>query len=141
MSDLNIENLLKALDNDENESLIDLTTRKIKSMKNDMLQKLQLPKERLKEYHKKLKDYRYVGELHEIRYGAYIRWFNLKNIDHLKLTNGGIICDIQVTDTGLWIKCKNNMNRFFQLKLDECLIFQKLSDQEKIILKALDYLQ
>lgn len=141
MSDLNIENLLKALDNDENESLIDLTTRKIKSMKNDMLQKLQLPKEKLKEYHKKLKDYRYVGELHEIRYGAYIRWFNLKNIDHLKLTNGGIICDIQVTDTGLWIKCKNNMNRFFQLKLDECLIFQKLSDQEKIILKALDYLQ
>jgi len=141
MSDLNIENLLKALDNDENESLIDLTTRKIKSMKNDMLQKLQLPKERLKEYHKKLKDYRYVGELHEIRYGAYIRWINLKNIDHLKLTNGGIICDIQVTDTGLWIKCKNNMNRFFQLKLDECLIFQKLSDQEKIILKALDYLQ
>lgn len=141
MSDLNIENLLKALDNDENESLIDLTTRKIKSMKNDMLQKLQLPKERLKVYHKKLKDYRYVGELHEIRYGAYIRWINLKNIDHLKLTNGGIICDIQVTDTGLWIKCKNNMNRFFQLKLDECLIFQKLSDQEKIILKALDYLQ
>jgi hypothetical protein len=141
MSDLNIENLLKALDNDENESLIDLTTRKIKSMKNDMLQKLQLPKEKLKEYHKKLKDYRYVGELHEIRYGAYIRWINLKNIDHLKLTNGGIICDIQVTDTGLWIKCKNNMNRFFQLKLDECLIFQKLSDQEKIILKALDYLQ
>jgi len=125
MSDLNIENLLKALDNDENESLIDLTTRKIKSMKNDMLQKLQLPKERLKEYHKKLKDYRYVGELHEIRYGAYIRWINLKNIDHLKLTNGGIICDIQVTDTGLWIKCKNNMNRFFQLKLDECPIFQK----------------
>ena len=141
MSDLNIENLLKALDNDENESLIDLTTRKIKSMKNDMLQKLQLPKEKLKEYHKKLNDYRYVGELHEIRYGAYIRWINLKNIDHLKLTNGGIICDIQVTDTGLWIKCKNNMNRFFQLKLDECLIFQKLSDQEKIILKALDYLQ
>ena len=115
--------------------------KKIKSIKNDMLQKLQLPKETLKTYHKKLKDYRYVGELHEIRYGAYIRWINLKNIDNIRLTNGGIICDIQVTNTGLWIKCKNNMNRFFQLKLDECLIFQKLSDQERILLKALDYLQ
>lgn len=141
MSELDVEQLLKALDNDENESMIDLTTSKIKSIKNDMLQKLQLPRDTLKNYHKKLKDYRYVGELHEIRYGAYIRWINLKNIDNIRLTNGGIICDIQVTNTGLWIKCKNNMNRFFQLKLDECLIFQKLSDQEKILLKALDYLQ
>lgn len=141
MSELDVEQLLKALDNDENESMIDLTTSKIKSIKNDMLQKLQLPRETLKNYHKKLKDYRYVGELHEIRYGAYIRWINLKNIDNIRLTNGGIICDIQVTNTGLWIKCKNNMNRFFQLKLDECLIFQKLSDQERILLKALDYLQ
>jgi hypothetical protein len=141
MSELDVEQLLQALDNDENESMIDLTTSKIKSIKNDMLQKLQLPKETLKTYHKKLKDYRYVGELHEIRYGAYIRWINLKNIDNIRLTNGGIICDIQVTNTGLWIKCKNNMNRFFQLKLDECLIFQKLSDQERILLKALDYLQ
>jgi hypothetical protein len=141
MSELDVEQLLQALDNDENESMIDLTTSKIKSIKNDMLQKLQLPKETLKNYHKKLKDYRYVGELHEIRYGAYIRWINLKNIDNIRLTNGGIICDIQVTNTGLWIKCKNNMNRFFQLKLDECLIFQKLSDQERILLKALDYLQ
>lgn len=141
MSELDVEQLLKALDNDENESMIDLTTSKIKSIKNDMLQKLQLPRDTLKNYHKKLKDYRYVGELHEIRYGAYIRWINLKNIDNIRLTNGGIICDIQVTNTGLWIKCKNNMNRFFQLKLDECLIFQKLSDQERILLKALDYLQ
>ena len=141
MSELDVEQLLQALDNDENESMIDLTTSKIKSIKNDMLQKLQLPKETLKNYHKKLKDYRYVGELHEIRYGAYIRWINLKNIDNIRLTNVGIICDIQVTNTGLWIKCKNNMNRFFQLKLDECLIFQKLSDQERILLKALDYLQ
>ena len=141
MSELDVEQLLQALDNDENESMIDLSTLKIKSIKNDMLQKLQLPKKTLKNYHKKLKDYRYVGELHEIRYGAYIRWINLKNIDNIRLTNGGIICDIQVTNTGLWIKCKNNMNRFFQLKLDECLIFQKLSDQERILLKALDYLQ
>ena len=33
---------------------------------------------------------------------------------------------------------KNNMNRFFQINLDENLIFQKLTDQEKIILYAID---
>ncbi len=33
---------------------------------------------------------------------------------------------------------KNRMNRFFQINLDENLIFQKLTDQEKIILYAID---
>ena len=35
---------------------------------------------------------------------------------------------------------KNNMNRIFQIKMDECIVFQKLSDQENnfIILKYLN---
>ena len=35
---------------------------------------------------------------------------------------------------------QNNMNIFFQIKLDECLVFQKITPQEKTILTALDYL-
>ena len=140
MSELDVEQLLQALDNDENESMIDLTTSKIKSIKNDMLQKLQLPKETLKNYHKKLKDYRYVGELHEIRYGAYIRWINLKDPTNISLTQGGLIIDIKICQGGIQVVCKNFRNKKFQIKIDECFIFQKLTDQEKIILSALDYL-
>ena len=33
---------------------------------------------------------------------------------------------------------KNNINRIFQINLEENLIFQKLTDQEKIILYAID---
>ena len=33
---------------------------------------------------------------------------------------------------------KNNMNRLFQINLDENLIFQRLTEQEKIILYAID---
>ena len=32
------------------------------------------------------------------------------------------------------------MNRIFQIKLDECYIFQKITPQEKVILGVLDYL-
>ena len=81
-----------------------------------------------------------TGELPGIRYGAYIRWISLKDPANIKLTNGGIICDIKVND-GIQIRCKNNQHRFFQLKMGECLIFQKLSDQEQILLSAMDYLQ
>jgi hypothetical protein len=35
--------------------------------------------------------------------------------------------------------CKNR-HRMMQIKFDEVLIFQKISDQERVILSILDYL-
>ena len=63
----------------------------------------------------------------------------MKNPENIKLSNGGIVCDIKINE-GINIICRNNMHRFFQLKMGECLVFQKLSQQEQVILKALDYL-
>ena len=135
------ENVLqKALDNENNSSIMNLNSKKIKSIKNDYLQKLLLPRDKLKEYHLKLKEYRYVDDLSDIQYGRYIRWINLNNPDNIKLTTGGIIIDIKILETGIHLVCKNNMNQRFQIKIDENIIFQKLSDQEKILISALDYL-
>ena len=75
-----------------------------------------------------------------MKYGQYIRWINIKNPEKLTLTNGGIFLEIKLLDTGTHMMIKNNMNRIFQIKMDECIVFQKLSDQEKIILLALKYL-
>ena len=134
-----MEGLLKALDNENNTGIIHLTKANIKSVKNDYLQKLQLSKEGLKEYHKKLKDYRYVDELVDIKYGSYIRWISLNKPEY-KLTNGGFIVDIKILENGIHLVTKNNMNRLIQIKLDDNFIFQKLSDQEKAILAALEYI-
>ena len=51
---LDINKLLEALDNEDNESIMGLTSRKIKSDKNDILQRLQIKGEDLKIFHKKL---------------------------------------------------------------------------------------
>ena len=56
------------------------------------------------------------------------------------MTNGGIVIDIKIHQNGIQLVCKNFINKKFQIKIDECFIFQKLTDQEKIILSALDYL-
>ena len=133
--------LVKALDNENNASIMNYNNRKIKSIKNDYLQKLLLSKEKLKEYHKKLKDYRYVDDLTDLQYGRYIRWINLNNPEKLDLTRGGMIIDIKILTNGIHIVCKNTYNHRFQIKLDECYIFQKLTDQEKILLLALDYVE
>ena len=137
---INLDFLSQALENEDNEELLQLDNSKVKCIKNDILQKLGLSTSKLKAYHKTLKNYRYIDELPGIRYGAYIRWISLKDPTNIKLTNGGIICDIKVEDC-IHIVCKNNMNRFFEIKMGECFIFQKLSDQEQIVLSAMDYLQ
>tara|TARA_Y100000816_G_scaffold274060_1_gene240975 strand:+ start:2221 stop:2649 length:429 start_codon:yes stop_codon:yes gene_type:complete len=136
-----ISNLLTALENESNSSIMRLTNSKIKCQKNNILQQLQLPRDKLRLFHKKLKEYRYCSEFHDIQYGYYIRWISLKQVDNIKLTNGGVITDLIIMDEGAQLQIKNFKNRFFNIKFDEVIIFQKLSSQEQIILKVLDYLE
>ena len=140
-SNLNEEYLIKSLDNENNVGIENLSTRKIKSLKNDYLQQLQLSRDDLKNYHTKLKEYRFVDDLTNIQYGRYIRWISLKNPERLCLTTGGVIIDIQLLEDGIYILCKNFRNKRMKIKIDECFIFQKMTDQEKTIIAALDYLE
>lgn len=136
-----IYELAEALENENNSSIIDLTSSKIKKIKNDILQQLQLNKKDLKEMHKKLKDYRYCSDLKDLQEGFFIRWIPLINPEKIKLTKGGIVCEVKLVKGQLYILCKNFMDMFFQIKFDEVIIFQKLSNQEKIILSILDYIE
>lgn len=140
MDSTEIENLLKGLENEENASLLELDMSIIKSQKNDILQRMQFSKDDLRTYHKKLSDYRYVDEVKDLRYGSFIRWFNISNTDGIKLSLGGILCDIKVVNDGVHVVCKNFRHKHIQIRMDECIIFQKLSDQERIILDVVGYL-
>jgi hypothetical protein len=138
---MDIDQLLHALDNDKNESIVDLDYAKISKDKNDTLQQLNCPKPQLKRLHQQLKSYRLVEDIKDIHFGSYVRWISLKNPEgEIKLTNGGIVCDMKVINDDVHIKCKNNMNRLFQIKMSETILFQKLSDQEQVILSALKFL-
>jgi len=139
-TDLNIAQLLKALNNEENESLINLTSKKIMELNHSVLKELLLPKQVHLDYLKKLERYKYVDEIKDLHYGAYVRWIPIKDPQKMPLYTGGIICDIQVTDNGVNIKCKNFQHRFYQFKMDECLVFQKLTYQENVLLTALNHL-
>ena len=131
-----LDEIIKELDE---KNLLYLTSSKIKELKNNILQKLLLSRDELLKYHKTLKEYRYVDEVDEIKIASYIRWFNLKQIKEIKLTNGGIIIDIKNGKEDILIVCKNNMNRVFCLQLSQCFIFQKINTQEKILIKIIDY--
>jgi len=136
---MDINNLLHSLENESNASIMNLTTCKIKEHKNNVLQRLQLERNVLKNFHKKLCEYRYCTDMSDLQYGFYIRWIPLKNPENIYITNGGILCDMKVVNDQVHIVCKNNRNRLIQFKFDETIIFQKLSPQEKVILSVLDY--
>jgi len=137
---IDMDKVLNAVDNESNESIMKLNNRRIKQVKNDLFQKLHFSKADMKILHEKLKYYRFVDDTHDINYGRYIRWMNMNNEANLKLTNGGIICEILATENGTTLTCKNNLNRLFRIRMEECLIFQKITDQEKLLLSVMDYL-
>ena len=145
---MNIEDVLHSLDNDRNLSISKLTYDKINNMKYNMLERLGMNDDELESMLHKLADYRYVEELQDIQHGAFIRYIPLTSKNGEKegdnsdiiLNNGGFICDIKILGSGVHLLCRNHFRKIFQLKLDEVLIFQKLSNQEEIILSVFDYL-
>jgi hypothetical protein len=138
---MDVNNLINALDNETNDSIMSLTSRKILETNLGILNELQLGKELTKEYLKKLKGYRYVEEISDIKHGGYIRWIPITDPTYLPLHNSCIICDIKITDNGVLITCKNFMHRHYTFKMEEAIIFQKLTNQEQIIINALDHLE
>ena len=136
-----INKILKTLENDKYDDLMELSYAKIKTIKNDILQSLQLKGAELKDFHKKLKSYRYVDEIDEFKIGNYIRTIDLREPDNIKLSKGGIIVDIEAVNSNLLIKTKNFQNRIFTLRFEEHLFFQKFNQQEEILLSVMNHIQ
>ena len=141
MTDIS-ELLNKAIDDANNDCLLGLTTVKIKEMNLKVINELGLIKEDALGILRKLVDYKYVDEMDDLKYGTYIRWIKLDNPEDLNLTKGAIFSDIKITDRGVNLICKNfgNQRKRFMIQMNDCLIFRKLTNQELVLLSALDHL-
>ena len=139
---MNVNKLLEALEDMSNENLMNFTTEKLKEMNLEILNELSLPKKETLELLKKLKNYKYVDEMNELKYGTYIRWIDIENPENIHLSKGAIFCKMKVTEDGVFCVCKNYgyNKKHFQLSFDKNLIFQKLTEQELVLLNALDHL-
>lgn len=138
--EFSVESLLKAVDNENNESILNLSSKQIKQEKNDILQKLGVKGQTLVDLHKRLKDYRFIDGLENLNFGAFVRWINISDPTDVYITNGGYVCEMTATDETVMVRCKNVYHQFFQFDFNTCLVFQKLSNQEKVLLYAMDNL-
>lgn len=139
---MDVNKLLKALDDESNDNLLNFTTTKIREMTLSILKELHLPKEETISLFNKLKDYKYVDEMNDLKYGTFVRWIPIEDPTHLYLTKGAIFCEMRIADEGVYCICKSFgfPSRHFQIAMDKNLIFQKLTGQELVLLSALDHL-
>jgi hypothetical protein len=139
---MDINKLLKALDDDSNETLLNFTTKSNREMTLKILKELELSKQETINIFNKLKDYKYVDEMNDLKYGTFIRWIAIEEPTNIFLTKGALFCEMKITDNGVFCVCKNYgfSSRHFQISMDKNLIFQKLTHQELVLLTALDHL-
>jgi len=139
---MDINKLLKALDDETNESLLNFTTDKIREMNLKILKELHLSKKETIDIYNKLKDYKYIDEMNELKYGTYLRWIPIEDPTNIHLTKGAIFCEMKITDQGVFCICKNHgySSKHFCLSIDKNLIFQKLTESELVLLSALNHL-
>ena len=91
------------------------------------------------EYMKKLIEYRLIDEVSEIQRGRHIRWIELYKPKQI-LQGGGIVMTIKFLDNGVHILC-NNGRCFSQIKYDRCILFQKMSQEEQLILMVNEHVK
>jgi len=139
---MDVQKLLQALEDDTNESLMNLTTYKVKEINLNILKELNLSKDDTLELLKKLNQYKYVDEMNELKYGSHIRWIPIEDPEKIVLKQGAMFCEMKIKENGVYCICKNYgyAPRHFQLAFDKHLIFQKMTEQELVLLSALDHL-
>jgi hypothetical protein len=133
------EKLNKALDNQQNAILLKLNNKEITQMNKQII--LSLPKMTNKiaaSHLKSLKGYRYVDEISDLKSNVYIKWIRYDSTNIL--TKGAISCSVKITNDGMLIMCRNFYGKFFYVNMEECAVFQKITDEENVILSAMDYL-
>ena len=135
---IDFQELEDILDND-NHTILNKTYSKIKNDKNDILQKLNIKKTDLSEFNKKLKDYRYIDEISDIVSGNFCRWINLNN-EEIKLENGGFIGNINISESGPLL-CIKTFKKFININANNILLFQKINDEEKILMQVMKYIE
>ena len=129
----------KYLDNKSNQ---DIEDEKLASLETtDSLTKT----ERI-ELMKKLIGYRYVDEIDSLHIGKYTRYIHKYPLDDdeeftYKLSQGAFLTVVDYLDTGIVLTLKSWNGRVFRINFDNCLIYQKLSAGEELVLMSADYIK
>lgn len=131
---MEIDELLDIAGREKNHYLENTSRRKLNKELKDVLVK----KYGRHDLYETLKDeYRLIDELHELNMGRYVRWMREDGY----LTVGGVLTGIWAGTLGAVVSCKSvSYNTYITYTFHTNTTFQKLTEDEKIMLTLKDYL-
>lgn len=152
--DLELSGIINNLtENDFN----NFSSKYIDDLKNTMLDKIPFEnREQMENIKKRLKPYKFIDEIDELKLGCYYQWINIKNIIDkgvVKLTNAGFLYDYETSADNMDMVLKvhggnapHNLTRFGRLRctkvrMHNVMLFQKLTQQELVLIKIMDYVK
>lgn len=142
---LDVDGLLDMLENEQVDYLENKTMEIVTREVYNKIKSMRFTKNKIAHYCEKLAGYRLVNQVFELRKSRSIKAFKIfdektgMTIENPTLL-AGLLVNIKFLNGGTYLLYKNLTGRFFNLKFDNCVIFQKLTEEEQLILLAYDHI-
>lgn len=139
---LDINAILSAMNKTENSTIANLTLKKIAARRHEILSSLNLTPEKMEEFERKLVMYRVIESPDDLKHNQLIRWIPMRSLETRPyLTLGGTLFRVRENlDEGVHVVTIRNVKRFvFNIKFEVNVVFQRLSQDEMLILRAVEY--
>ena len=137
----NVDELLSALDNPKTDYLENKTFKTINEEVFQVIQSMHFSEQKSRELCEKLIGYRFVDEIYQLHKHKTIKTLPIKyNGKPGVLHTYARLANIKFIDKGAYVLCLNFPNKYSQYHFDDYLTFQKLSEEEELILHAYEHL-
>ena len=141
---LDVNAILSAMTKTENSTIANMTLPKIAARRQEVLSTMNLMPDKLEEFERKLHLYRVIEHPDELKHNQLIRWIPLRSLETRPyVTLGGCLFRVKYNEEeALHIITIRNVKKFvFNIKFELNAVFQRLSQEELLILRAVEYVE
>jgi hypothetical protein len=141
---MDINAILSAMNKTENNTIANLTLKKIAARRHEILSSMNLTPEKMAEFERKLMLYRVIENPNDLKHNQLIRWIPLRSLETRPyLTLGGTLFRVRENEEdGIHVITIRNVKRFvFNIMFELNVVFQRLSQEEMLILRAVEYVE
>jgi hypothetical protein len=141
---LDINAILSAMNKAENNTIANMTMKKITARRHEILSSLNLTTEKMEEFERKLHMYRVIENPWDLKHNQLIRWIPLRSLEvRPYVTLGGTLFRVREnTEEKMHIVTMRNIKKFvYNIRFELNVVFQRLSQEELLILRAVEYVE
>jgi hypothetical protein len=141
---LDINAILSIMNKTENNTIANMTLKKIATRRHEILSSLNLTPEKMAEFERKLMMYRVIETPYDLKHNQLIRWIPMRSLETRPyVTLGGTLFRVRENvEEGVHVVTIRNVKRFvFNIKFEVNVVFQRLSREEMLILRAVEFVE